>query len=72
MAQADRVLSTPPTNTSAINPVDPTRRGFIAVAAGASIISVGSPAMTGPTVIRGSWMLLAGSGKSNSSSMGKP
>jgi hypothetical protein len=42
MIQADRVFSTPPTNTSAINPVDPTRRGFIAVAAGASIISVGS------------------------------
>jgi hypothetical protein len=45
MTQADRVLSTPPTNTSAINParpVDPTRRGFITLAAGASIISVGS------------------------------
>ena len=45
MDQADRVLSTPPTNTSAINPpgpVDPTRRGFITLAVGASIISVGS------------------------------
>jgi hypothetical protein len=45
MAQADRVHSTPPTNTSATNPtrpVDPTRRGFITLAAGASIISVGS------------------------------
>jgi hypothetical protein len=42
MTQADSVLSTPPTNTSAINPVDPTRRGFITLAAGASIISVGS------------------------------
>jgi hypothetical protein len=45
MTQADRVLSTPPTNTSAINPpgpVDPTRRGFITLAVGASIISVGS------------------------------
>jgi len=42
MAQADSVHSTPPTNTSAINPVDPTRRGFITLAAGASIISVGS------------------------------
>jgi hypothetical protein len=42
MIQADRVFSTPPTNTSAINPVDPTRRGFITLAAGASIISVGS------------------------------
>jgi hypothetical protein len=42
MTQADRVHSTPPTNTSAINTVDPTRRGFIALAAGASVISVGS------------------------------
>jgi hypothetical protein len=42
MAQADRVHSTPPINTSAINPVDPTRRGFITLAAGASMISVGS------------------------------
>jgi hypothetical protein len=45
MAQADRVHSTPPTNTSATNPtrpVDPARRGFITLAAGASIISVGS------------------------------
>jgi hypothetical protein len=42
MTQATRVHSTPPTNTSAINPVDPTRRGFITLAAGASIISVGS------------------------------
>jgi hypothetical protein len=45
MDQADRVLSTPPTNTSATNPpgpVDPTRRGFITLAAGASIVSVGS------------------------------
>jgi hypothetical protein len=39
------VHSTPPTNTSATNPtrpVDPTRRGFIALAAGAGIISVDS------------------------------
>jgi hypothetical protein len=45
MTQAKRVHSTPPTNTSATNPtgpVDSTRRGFIALAAGASIISVGS------------------------------
>jgi hypothetical protein len=45
MTQADRVLSTPPTNTSATNPpgpVDQTRRGFITLAAGASIVSVGS------------------------------
>jgi hypothetical protein len=45
MAKATRVHSTPPTNTSAINParpVDPTRRGFITLAAGARIISAGS------------------------------
>jgi hypothetical protein len=38
MTQADRVLSTPPTNT----PIDSKRRRFLAVAAGASIVSVGS------------------------------
>jgi hypothetical protein len=38
MAKADRVHSTPPTNT----PVDLTRRCFITIAAGASIVSVGS------------------------------
>jgi hypothetical protein len=53
MTQADRVFSTPPTNTSAINPVDPTRRGFIAVAAGASIISVGSLAAVAAMPIAG-------------------
>ena len=42
MTQANRVHSTPPTNTSAINHADPTRRGFITFAAGASVISVGS------------------------------
>jgi hypothetical protein len=50
MTKADRVLSTPPTNTSATNrpgPVDPTRRGFITLAAGASIVSVGSLAVAG-------------------------
>jgi hypothetical protein len=41
MTQADSVHSTPPTNTSAL-PVDPTRRRFINIAAGASIVSVGS------------------------------
>jgi hypothetical protein len=41
MIQADSVHSTPPTNTSAL-PVDPTRRRFINIAAGASIVSVGS------------------------------
>jgi hypothetical protein len=46
MTQADSVHSTPPTNTSAIN-TDPTRRGFITLAAGASIISVGSLAAVG-------------------------
>jgi hypothetical protein len=39
MTQATRVYSTPPTNTSAI---DPTRRRFLTVAAGSSIASVGA------------------------------
>jgi hypothetical protein len=38
MAKATRVHSTPPTNT----PIDTTRRRFITIAAGASIVSVGS------------------------------
>lgn len=38
MTKADCVLSTPPTNT----PIDTTRRRFITIAAGASIVSVGS------------------------------
>src|ERR1700716_441813 len=48
MAQADRVLSTPPTNTSAIDrpmmfpPRDPTRRRFLATAAVASVVSAGT------------------------------
>jgi hypothetical protein len=47
MTQADSVLSTPPTNTSAIDqpmfpPVDPTRRRFLAVAAVASFVSAGT------------------------------
>jgi hypothetical protein len=48
MAKADSVLSTPPTNTSAIDhpmmfpPRDPTRRRFLITAAGASAMSVGS------------------------------
>jgi hypothetical protein len=40
MTQATRVHSTPPTNTSAINPsgpVDPTRRHFLTVAAGGAV-----------------------------------
>ena len=41
MTQADSVLSTPPTNTSAITPKS-SRRGFLTVAAAASIVSVGS------------------------------
>jgi hypothetical protein len=45
MAEANRVHSTPRTNTSAINPANPTRRGFIAVVTGANIISVGAVAM---------------------------
>ena len=39
MTQADRVHSTPPTNTSAI---DRARRRFLSVAAGASVASVGT------------------------------
>jgi hypothetical protein len=48
MAKADSVLSTPPTNTSAIDhpmmfpPRDPTRRRFLAVAAVASAVGAGS------------------------------
>ena len=48
MTQADSVLSTPPTNTSAIDhpmmfpPRDPTRRRFLAVAAVASVVSAGT------------------------------
>ena len=48
MVQADSVLSTPPTNTSAIDhpimfpPRDPTRRRFLAVAAIASAVGAGS------------------------------
>jgi hypothetical protein len=38
MIQADRMLSMPPINT----PVDPTRRRFLTVAAGASVASVAS------------------------------
>src|SRR6267143_7295897 len=52
MAQADRVLSTPPTNTSAIDrpmmfpPRDPTRRRFLATAAVASVVSARTLAAT--------------------------
>jgi hypothetical protein len=48
MTQADSVLSTPPTNTSAIDhpmmfpPRDPTRRRFLTVAASASVVSAAS------------------------------
>jgi hypothetical protein len=47
MTKADSVLSTPPTNTSAIDqpmfpPRDPTRRRFLAVAAVASAVSAGT------------------------------
>ena len=43
MTQADRVHSTPPTNTSANNlpgPVDPTRRRLLTVAAGGAVAAV--------------------------------
>jgi hypothetical protein len=48
MAKATCVLSTPPTSTSAIDhpmmfrPRDPTRRRFLAVTAGASVVSAGT------------------------------
>src|SRR5450755_4620432 len=48
MTQADSVLSTPRTNTSALDhpmmftPRDPTRRRFLAVAAVASVVSAGT------------------------------
>jgi hypothetical protein len=45
MTQADRVLSTPPTNT----PVDTTRRRFLAVAAVGSMIGAGSLAAVAMT-----------------------
>jgi hypothetical protein len=45
MTQADRVLSTPPTNASKITPVDPTRRRFLTVAAIGSIAGAGSLAL---------------------------
>ena len=38
MTQADRVHSTPPTNT----PIDTRRRHFLAIAAGASVATVGA------------------------------
>jgi hypothetical protein len=41
MTQADRVHSTPPTNTSAL-PVDPTRRRFLTVAAVGSMAGAGT------------------------------
>ena len=43
MTQADRVLSTPPTNMSATNParpVDQARRHFLTVAAGGALAAV--------------------------------
>jgi hypothetical protein len=52
MIQADRVLSTPPTNTSATNPKS-SRRGFLVqaagVAAGGAAIGAGLPLPTPPT-----------------------
>src|SRR3982074_924470 len=64
ITQADSVLSTPPTNTSAIDhpmmfpPRDPTRRRFLAVAAVASIAGAGSlaaatlaPSLSVPAVL---------------------
>jgi len=39
MTQADRLLSTPPTNTSAL-PVDPSRRHLLAIAAGGAVVAL--------------------------------
>jgi hypothetical protein len=60
MTQADSVLSTPPTNTSAIDhpmmfpPVDPTRRRLLAVAAGSAVaalpIAAAVPAAAAQTI----------------------
>jgi hypothetical protein len=49
MIQADSVHTTPPTNTSAVH----SRRGFLAAAAGASIVSVGTLAVAAaiPTAV---------------------
>jgi hypothetical protein len=49
MAKADSVHSTPPTNT----PIDTERRRFLAVAAGASVVSVGTLAVAAaiPTAV---------------------
>jgi hypothetical protein len=43
MTQADRVLSTPPTNTSAL-PTDPTRRRILSVTTGAIAATIAPPA----------------------------
>jgi len=56
MTQADRVLSTPPTNTSATNPpgpVDPTRRQLLTVAAGGAVaaMAISTTAQAGPDPI---------------------
>ena len=40
MTQADSVHSTPPTNTSATNPLDQARRHFLTVAAGGALAAV--------------------------------
>jgi hypothetical protein len=58
MTQADCVLSTPPTNTSALDhpmmfpPRDPSRRRFLAVAAVASAVGAGTlAAAAAPSVL---------------------
>src|SRR3954454_17652046 len=50
MTQADSVLSTPPTNTSAF-PADPTRRHLLTIAAGGAVAALAptaAPAATDP------------------------
>lgn len=54
MTQADRVLSTPPINTSAL-PADPTRRRFLTVAAVGSMVGAGTLAAAAFTPNDAAW-----------------
>ncbi len=57
MTQADSVHSTPPTNTSANNIVDPSRRGFLAqaavVAAGGAALGMALPLPQSASALQG-------------------
>jgi len=50
MTQADSVLSTPPTNTSAL-PVDPTRRRLLSIAAGGAVAAAVPATVIAATVV---------------------